>query len=91
MDHAIASAVPPAVSVAPRITTSMFSPSAVSICVLLERRPRPNFVDSSHPNEMMRFARATRNAAIASEATVSSDRIRAMNLSQGTLMLASGA
>ena len=83
--------MPPAVSVAPRITTSTTSPSCVSICVLDESKPKPNLVDSSQPNEMMRLQRATRKAAMASEATVSSARIFWISRSSGTERLASEA
>ena len=85
------SAVPPAVSVAPRITTSTTLPSAVSICVLLERRPKPNFVDSSQPKETIRLQSATRKAAIASDATVSSPRNFCSSRSHGIGTSASGA
>ena len=85
MDQAIASAVPPAVSVEPRITTSQTSPSSVSICALLERRPSPNLVDSSQPKDLMRLHIATRNAAMASDATVSSPRILLISRSHGSV------
>eukprot|EP00966_Prymnesium_polylepis_P071480 1660834-Prymnesium_polylepis.3 len=76
MDFAIASALPPDVSVAPRCNTSTLVPGAScgSICVFVESRPKPYLVDSSEPKEMMRSDLPTRKLAMHSPAMVSSMR-----------------
>eukprot|EP00966_Prymnesium_polylepis_P225126 5206730-Prymnesium_polylepis.1 len=76
MSFAIASAVPPAVSVQPRCTTSTRVPGASSgsICVLDDRIWSSYLDDSSTPKEMTRSDLATRTFAMHSPATVSSIR-----------------
>eukprot|EP00966_Prymnesium_polylepis_P239599 5541164-Prymnesium_polylepis.2 len=76
---------------APRSTTSSSPPSCVSICRFVLATPSPSFVDSSKPNETMRFAHSTCRAAHASPRIVVSARSLRIQVSDGCRTFSCGA